>query len=127
MAAGGLTDIITQPGKTGLLYAPGDYAAAAAAVAGIIADPAVKQRLGAAARSEVEKFGWSAATRTLREKQYRRAVRVALGRRRFWWLFLRLWVARLVGSIGGAVGRLFNSLDYARDMRGTPSPGLAAQ
>lgn len=29
VAAGGLTDIITRPGETGLLYQPGDIAAAA--------------------------------------------------------------------------------------------------
>jgi sulfoquinovosyltransferase len=45
VAAGGLTDIITQPGKTGLLYEPGDYAAAAQLVKQLIADPDMRQKV----------------------------------------------------------------------------------
>lgn len=37
----------------------------------------------AAARAEVEKFGWSAATKTLRELQYTRAVKFSQNRRRY--------------------------------------------
>jgi sulfoquinovosyltransferase len=48
VAAGGLTDILTQPGKTGLLYAPGDYAAAAQLVKQLIADPEMRQRVSGA-------------------------------------------------------------------------------
>lgn len=127
VAAGGLTDIITQPGTTGLLYEPGDYAAAARMVAGLVEDRAAAARLGAAGRAEVEKYGWSAATRNLRDKQYRRAVRVSNGRRRFWWLLLRNWLARgaqaMWAASFGLVLAMWRKLDYARDLRG---PTVAA-
>jgi sulfoquinovosyltransferase len=121
VAAGGLTDILTQPGKTGLLYAPGDYAACAGHVRRLVADPAAARELGAAGRSEVELFGWSAATRKIREQQYARAIRLARGKRRFWWLALRVRAARLLRALGGLVVASFlavvAALDYARPYR----------
>ncbi len=83
VAAGGLTDILTNPGVTGFLYQPGDWDGAAAAVSGLIEKPETAREVGAAARKEVEKFGWSAATKTLRERQYTRAIRMSSGRRRW--------------------------------------------
>ncbi|MEA2221275.1 MAG: hypothetical protein QOJ35_3901 [Solirubrobacteraceae bacterium] len=49
---GGLPEIL-QDGTTGLLVAPGDPAALAAALAGLRADPARRERLGAAAAADV--------------------------------------------------------------------------
>ncbi len=69
-------------GATGFLYPPNDYAAAARLVGALAANPALRQAVGQAARGEVEKFGWSAATKTLREQQYSRAIRMSNGRRR---------------------------------------------
>jgi len=125
VAAGGLTDIITAPGKTGLLYPQGDYAEAARQVRALVSDAAYCRAMGEAGREEVEKFGWSAATRMLRDKQYRRAVRVSNGRRRFWWLLLRGWVVRMMAALWaatfGLVAAAFHKLDYARDLRGGSS------
>jgi hypothetical protein len=53
IAAGGLVDVITQPGTTGLLYPPGDYNKAAELTAQLAASPDMRQRIGDAARKEV--------------------------------------------------------------------------
>jgi sulfoquinovosyltransferase len=45
VAAGGLTDILTAPGKTGLLYQPGDYQQAAQLVKQLIEDPQYKEQV----------------------------------------------------------------------------------
>ncbi|WIA33616.1 hypothetical protein OEZ86_006739 [Tetradesmus obliquus] len=122
VGAGGLTDIVA-PGKTGLLYKPGEYAQAAQYVRQLIADPDMRSRIAKAARREVEMFGWSAATRVLRERQYARAVRLSIGKRRFWLLALRIGVTRLGRALLGVVVALWQQLvskmDYARPYRTT--------
>ena len=50
---GALPEIVDD-GRTGIVIAPGDVAAAASAIAGLAADPASAARLGAAGRREVE-------------------------------------------------------------------------
>eukprot|EP00882_Tetradesmus_deserticola_P007532 GHRQ01007932.1.p1 GENE.GHRQ01007932.1~~GHRQ01007932.1.p1 ORF type:complete len:334 (+),score=163.81 GHRQ01007932.1:1218-2219(+) len=124
VAAGGLTDIVT-PGKTGLLYSPGEYAQAAQHVRHLIADLDTRTRMAQTARREVERFGWSAATRVLRERQYARAVRLSIGKRRFWLLMLRIGVTRLVRALLGVLAALWQQLirkmDYARPYRTTVS------
>ena len=45
VAAGGLTDILTAQGKTGLLYQPGDYQQAAQLVKQLIEDPEYRQQV----------------------------------------------------------------------------------
>ncbi|GBF97348.1 UDP-Glycosyltransferase glycogen phosphorylase [Raphidocelis subcapitata] len=128
VAAGGLTDILTRPGETGLLYPPNDYAACVAHVQRLTEDEPARAALGAAGRAEVEAFGWNAATRKIREQQYVRAIRLARGKRRFWWLALRVGSVRLwramVGSLAGFVASLVSALDYARPYR--PPPAVAA-
>jgi sulfoquinovosyltransferase len=74
VAAGGIPDIITQPGTTGLLYPAGDVAAASAAVATLLADAQSRAAIGAAGRADVERWGWPAASRHLREELYTRAM-----------------------------------------------------
>ena len=74
VAAGGIPDIITQPGTTGLLYPAGDVAAASAAVATLLASADARAAIGAAGRADVERWGWPAASRHLREELYTRAV-----------------------------------------------------
>jgi sulfoquinovosyltransferase len=122
VAAGGLTDIVA-PGKTGLLYSPGEYAQAAQFVRQLIADPDTRTRIAKTARREVELFGWSAATRVLRERQYARAVRLSIGKRRFWLLALRIGVTRLARALLGVVAAMWkqivSKLDYARPYRKT--------
>ncbi|KAG1669900.1 hypothetical protein FOA52_002426 [Chlamydomonas sp. UWO 241] len=83
VAAGGLTDILNKPGVTGHLYPQGEYAKAAELIAGLVADPKSRDAMATAARSEVEKFGWSAATKVLREQQYERAIRVSASKLKF--------------------------------------------
>jgi hypothetical protein len=48
----------------------------------LIADKELARRVGAAARQEVEVFGWQAATRKIREQQYLRAIRLGRTRQR---------------------------------------------
>jgi phosphatidylinositol alpha 1,6-mannosyltransferase len=58
-AAGGPLDLV-QPGRTGYLVPPGDGAATARAVAGLVADPQRRAEFGAAARSAVAGRTWAA-------------------------------------------------------------------
>lgn len=110
VAAGGLTDIIAEPGRTGVLYPPGDYARAAELTAELVGAPERRREVGAAGRREVERFGWAAATRKIRESQYVRAIRVASYKLRFkrllrrvrWGVFFR-WLAGLVAVVVAAV------------------------
>lgn len=125
VAAGGLTDIITD--KTGFLYQPHDYAAAAGFVKQLIADSTLHAKMSAASRRAVEMFGWSAATRVLREQQYARAVRLSIGKRRFWLLALRIGITRLFRALVGVVAGLFHRMDYARSYRGAPTATVGAE
>jgi hypothetical protein len=73
-------------------------------------------------------FGWTAATRKVREAQYARAVRLSRNKRRFGWLALRVGVAqlfrRLVGWVAALLTALVRALDYARPYR--PAAATAA-
>ncbi len=52
--------------ETGLLVTPGDADAAAGAVIRLLADPALRDRLGAAALAEAEQtYSWSAHTQRI--------------------------------------------------------------
>jgi len=62
-AVGGLVDAI-EDGVTGRLVEPGDSGALRAAIEGLLADEALRLRLGAAARDAARsRFSWDAATR----------------------------------------------------------------
>ena len=65
----------------GFLYPPSDYTQAAKITAELLASPARRQAVGAAARQEVERWGWMPATQLLREQQYQQAIRRNRGRR----------------------------------------------
>ncbi|GAX82120.1 hypothetical protein CEUSTIGMA_g9548.t1 [Chlamydomonas eustigma] len=121
VAAGGLTDIITQKGKVGHLYPSGDYAEAARLIRQLIEDPSACKAMSAAGRAEVEKFGWSAATKVLREQQYSRAIKVNSSKQRFRFMAVRIGIGRLLKMALGAFYAFFlwilEKLDYARSMR----------
>jgi glycosyltransferase involved in cell wall biosynthesis len=51
---GGITEVIDQPGENGILVPPGDVAALRAAVAPLLQDGALRERMGRAARARVE-------------------------------------------------------------------------
>ena len=65
----------------GFLYPSGDYTQAASITADLISDTDKRRAVGAAARAEVERWGWTAATQRLREQQYQRAIKRNRGRR----------------------------------------------
>jgi len=123
VAAGGLTDIITEPGRTGLLYDPGDYGAAARHAAGLVADPARRREVGANGRREVERYGWAAATRKIRESQYVRAIRVARYKLRFKRLIRRVRWAGLWRWMVGLVALAWATLAGNRAVGGSSGGG----
>jgi glycosyltransferase involved in cell wall biosynthesis len=62
--AGGIPDIVTD-GVNGFLFDPADEQGAIAATRRLLANPAERERIRAAARAEAERWGWEAATRQL--------------------------------------------------------------
>jgi glycosyltransferase involved in cell wall biosynthesis len=63
----GIPDVVTD-GVDGILVPPGDAAALAVALARVAGDPALRERLGAAARATVrERLSWERAARTFEE------------------------------------------------------------
>ena len=52
---------LLEPGRTGLLVAPGDVAGYAAALGLLAGDPLLRTRLGRAAREESAHYAWDAA------------------------------------------------------------------
>jgi len=61
-AVGGLLDLVAD-GETGVHVPPGDVPALRAALERLLADPALRARMGQAARARVrERFSWDAVT-----------------------------------------------------------------
>lgn len=73
-AAGGNTDLITD-GEDGLLVPPGDAAALGAALARLLADAPLRERLGAAARARVRSVFTIERTLLATDAVYRAALR----------------------------------------------------
>ena len=63
-AIGGVPEAVAH-GETGLLVAPGDIAALTAAFAQLIADPALRHRLGEAGRIRAIRHTWTDAVQSL--------------------------------------------------------------
>lgn len=74
--AGGIPDIIPedQEGKTGYLYTPGDLEDCLNKVIPLLHDAKLREDIGQAARMEMEKFDWRAATKVIRNQQYNAAI-----------------------------------------------------
>lgn len=74
--AGGIPDIIPedQEGKTSFLYTPGDVDDCVGKVERLLSSEELRQTMGKAARKEMEKFDWKAATRKIRNEQYSAAI-----------------------------------------------------
>ena len=69
--------------RSGHLYQPGDYTAAATLARTLVSDASARTAMGSAARSAVEKLGWMAAIRRIRDQQYQRAIRTFRAHKRF--------------------------------------------
>jgi hypothetical protein len=105
-----------------MLYPPGDYAAAVQHIKSLINNKELAHRVAEGGRKEVELWGWGAATRTLRLKQYGRAIRNKLGHKRFGLLALRTGIARLLRwtflLLAGIMDMLASFFSYVRPASG---------
>ncbi|XP_031385071.1 sulfoquinovosyl transferase SQD2 isoform X2 [Punica granatum] len=74
--AGGIPDIIPsdQEGKTGYLFSPGDLEDCLSKLEPLLRDRELRDTMGKAARKEMEKYDWRAATRKIRNEQYNAAI-----------------------------------------------------
>jgi sulfoquinovosyltransferase len=74
--AGGLIDIIPEEneGKTGFCFTPGDINDCVNKLKMLLHDNELRETIGKAAREEMEKYDWRAATRTIRNQQYNAAI-----------------------------------------------------
>ncbi|XP_022950331.1 sulfoquinovosyl transferase SQD2-like isoform X1 [Cucurbita moschata] len=96
--AGGVPDIIPpeQDGKIGHLYTPGDIDDCLNKLKPLLDNRELRETMGKAARKEMEKYDWKAATRIIRNEHYNLAIwfwrkkRVEF-LRPFQWLFNRIF------------------------------------
>ncbi|EYU26645.1 hypothetical protein MIMGU_mgv1a004620mg [Erythranthe guttata] len=74
--AGGIPDIIPeeQQGKTGYLFNPEDIDDCLSKLKPLLYERELRETIGKAARVEMEKYDWRAATRKIRNEQYRDAI-----------------------------------------------------
>uniref|UniRef100_A0A0E0AEU4 Glycosyltransferase subfamily 4-like N-terminal domain-containing protein n=1 Tax=Oryza glumipatula TaxID=40148 RepID=A0A0E0AEU4_9ORYZ len=107
--AGGIPDIIPedQEGKTSFLYTPGDVDDCVSKIERLLTCEELRETMRKAARKEMEKFDWRAATRKIRNEQYSAAI----------W-FWRKKRAQLLRPIQWVSRRLF---------RPTPAPSTMNQ
>lgn len=94
--AGGIRDIIPddQQGKTGYLFNPGDLDDCLSKLKPLLQDQELRETIGKAARVEMEKYDWKAATRKIRNENYNAAIWFWRKKRAeflqpFQWLFQR--------------------------------------
>lgn len=74
--AGGIPDIIPedQEGKTSFLFTPGDLDDCVDKINRLLSCKEFRETMGKAARLEMEKFDWRAATRKIRNEDYNAAI-----------------------------------------------------
>nr|XP_029117859.1 sulfoquinovosyl transferase SQD2 isoform X2 [Elaeis guineensis] len=98
--AGGIPDIIPedQEGKTSFLFTPGDLDDCVNKIERLLSCKEFREAMGRAAREEMEKYDWKAATRKIRNEQYNAAI----------W-FWRKKRAQLLRPIQWLVRRFFRS------------------
>ncbi|XP_062095295.1 sulfoquinovosyl transferase SQD2 [Humulus lupulus] len=74
--AGGVPDIIPpdQEGLIGYLYNPGDLDDCLTKLKPLLYNHELRETMGKAARKEMEKYDWKAATRIIRNEQYNAAI-----------------------------------------------------
>ncbi|XWS59932.1 hypothetical protein CRYUN_Cryun08bG0164700 [Craigia yunnanensis] len=74
--AGGIPDIIPadQEGKTGFLYTRGDVDDCLSKLEPLLQNKELRETIGKAAREEMEKYDWKAATKKIRNEQYNAAI-----------------------------------------------------
>eukprot|EP00210_Caulerpa_lentillifera_P001547 g1485.t1 len=72
--AGGIPDIISTGNQGGFLYKPGDVDQATNLVNDLIQNEKFRREMGIAAKKQVERWDWRAATRYLLEVQYPLAI-----------------------------------------------------
>ncbi|MFQ6623294.1 hypothetical protein Gotur_002332 [Gossypium turneri] len=74
--AGGIPDIIPadQEGKTGFLFNPGDLDDCLSKLEPLLQNKEMRETIGKAARQEMEKYDWRAATKKIRNEQYNAAI-----------------------------------------------------
>ncbi|KAL6998401.1 Sulfoquinovosyl transferase sqd2 [Sarracenia purpurea var. burkii] len=78
--AGGIVDIIPeeQEGQTGFCFNPGDVDDCVKKLKPLLQDRVLREAIGKAAREEMEKYDWKAATQIIRTENYSAAIC-------FWW------------------------------------------
>ncbi|KAJ6804295.1 sulfoquinovosyl transferase SQD2-like [Iris pallida] len=96
--AGGVPDIIPedQEGKTSFLFTPGDLDDCVSKIEHLLSDKEFRESMAKAAREEMEKYDWKAATRKIRNEQYNAAI--------WYWRKKRV---QLLGPIQWLVERMF--------------------
>ncbi|KAK4795873.1 hypothetical protein SAY86_028199 [Trapa natans] len=74
--AGGIPEVISpdQEGKTGYLFNPGDIEDCLSKLEPLLRDRELREMIGKAAREEMEKYDWRAATGKIRNEQYNAAI-----------------------------------------------------
>lgn len=74
--AGGIIDIIPdeQEGKTGYCFTPGDLEDCLNKLVPLLRNSELRETMGKAAREEMEKYDWRAATKKIRNEQYNAAI-----------------------------------------------------
>lgn len=117
VAAGGLLDIITRPGETALMYKSNDYESMVAQTRLLVEDKQLRARIAAEGRADVEKFGWTAATKKLREEQYEAAIQQGKKKRKFGLFVIGNTVRGFFAFIASLVLAIVHKLDYARAYR----------